>query len=94
MTGPSGWGWAPSAAPVPARPVGRSNATVYIIPHRPQNDKAGGRVHVSRPCHFFGLQHPCRRAASSVFTISMARVMGPTPPGTGVMRDAFSATAG
>lgn len=27
----------------------------------------------------------CRRAASRVLTISMARVMGPTPPGTGVM---------
>jgi len=32
------------------------------------------------------------RAASSVFFISIAIVIGPTPPGTGVMYDAFSMT--
>jgi hypothetical protein len=34
-----------------------------------------------------------RRAARSVFTSSIARVIGPTPPGTGVIAAAFSATA-
>ena len=28
---------------------------------------------------------PCSRAAVRVFSINIARVMGPTPPGTGVM---------
>ncbi len=32
-------------------------------------------------------------AARSVFARSIAIVIGPTPPGTGVMADAFSATA-
>ena len=34
---------------------------------------------------FFFYSPWCRRAAVSRFSISMARVMGPTPPGTGVM---------
>lgn len=34
-----------------------------------------------------------RRAARSVFTSSIAIVIGPTPPGTGEIADAFSATA-
>lgn len=34
----------------------------------------------------------CARAARRVLTSSIARVMGPTPPGTGVMAPAFSAT--
>ena len=41
------------------------------------------------PCH----QRPRRRStASTVLVISMAIVMGPTPPGTGVMADATSRT--
>jgi hypothetical protein len=32
-------------------------------------------------------------AASTVLYSSIARVIGPTPPGTGVIADAFSATA-
>ena len=36
---------------------------------------------------------PWVRAAYRVFSISMARVMGPTPPGTGVMQEARSAAA-
>ena len=32
-------------------------------------------------------------AAVRTFFISITRVMGPTPPGTGVMKDAFSATS-
>src|SRR5699024_10799411 len=36
----------------------------------------------------------CSLAALSVFFISMVMVMGPAPPGTGVMKEAFSATAG
>ena len=35
---------------------------------------------------------PRRSAATTVFTSSMARVIGPTPPGTGVMAPATSAT--
>ena len=31
-----------------------------------------------------------RFAASTVFSTNMAIVMGPTPPGTGVMAEAFS----
>ena len=33
------------------------------------------------------------RAARSVLASSIAMVIGPTPPGTGVIADAFSATA-
>ena len=37
--------------------------------------------------------HKVRRAEISVFFISMAIVMGPTPPGTGVMAAHFDATS-
>lgn len=47
---------------------------LYLLPVFPEH----------APYTFF-LYFPCRRAASSVFTISIARVIGPTPPGTGVM---------
>src|SRR5256714_5282152 len=42
------------------------------------------------------LERQGRRSCSafSVFHINIARVMGPTPPGTGLSQPAFSATAG
>src|SRR5215471_21592545 len=53
---------------------------------------AGQSAGESYPQH---LQNPrLRRHAFTVFTISMAMVNGPTPPGTGVIAPATSATCG
>ena len=61
---------------------------------QPQTIKVFNMKQQRRPnglrCCFIsdGILHPyapCRRAAVRRFCISMARVMGPTPPGTGVM---------
>ena len=50
----------------------------------------GPLYHSVRQLIFY--RFPCRRAARSVFSISMARVTGPTPPGTGVIYEALGAT--
>jgi hypothetical protein len=41
----------------------------------------------------FTASHPAILAALSVFFMSMAMVMGPTPPGTGVMARHFGAAS-
>src|SRR4030042_1154732 len=43
--------------------------------------------------YYFFLRSALRSAATTVLTISMVIVMGPTPPGTGVIALAFSLTA-
>ena len=72
--------WVPLAALLlPAVPVSRSDRS---IGERPV-PKGTGRLYVFL-CSFPG-QARWFRAAVRMFSISMARVMGPTPPGTGVM---------
>src|SRR5690606_41124069 len=60
-----------------ARGVGRGGDQSYVGPAR----------------SFARCAHQARRAASSVFWSSIAIVIGPTPPGTGVIQPAFSRTA-
>ena len=41
--------------------------------------------------YIFSSERPfCKRAALTVFTINIAIVMGPTPPGKGVINEAFA----
>ena len=67
-------------------PAARSSAEVFLL-------YAGLHALIwYRAAHFFYF-FPWLRAAVRVFSISTARVTGPTPPGTGVMYEAFWATA-